>query len=212
MDAPEHEQHHQQRVEDPLPLEPLAVVLARHAHHGADDVLPQLHEALPGPRRSGRAAGSCAKRGAADARRRPWASWPVHCPLCVSLFVSAIMLWLHAVAQSLVRTAPRATRITKPRSAVAAVRIARASRRRPPAGAFVAGSDRRVPRRFEATRGETATAAGMGQCRVRPDPARTESHAKRCAAGAGSKRHPQGEMALAWRISFSTSRATRSLP
>ncbi len=47
---PEDEQHHQQGVEDPLPLLPLPVVLARHAHHRADDALPQLHEAILGLR------------------------------------------------------------------------------------------------------------------------------------------------------------------
>ena len=47
---PEDEQHHQQGVEDPLPLLPLPVVLARHAHHRTDDALPQLHEAILGLR------------------------------------------------------------------------------------------------------------------------------------------------------------------
>ena len=49
---PEHEQHHQQRVEGPPALDPLPVVRARHAHQGADQLLPELHEARPGPRRA----------------------------------------------------------------------------------------------------------------------------------------------------------------
>ena len=49
---PEHEQHHQQRVEGPSALDPLPVVRARHAHQGADQLLPELHEARPGPRRA----------------------------------------------------------------------------------------------------------------------------------------------------------------
>ncbi len=67
----EHEQDHQQRVQRALALDPLRIVLARHAHGRGDQLLPQLHETVPGQRRRHGTPAACLRRRALAQQRLP---------------------------------------------------------------------------------------------------------------------------------------------